>query len=52
MGNGRCGSGLQELYKSMQVQQFLNFVPMKELNKGRIIYKPGSARKVRHSTHL
>eukprot|EP00731_Ephydatia_muelleri_P004715 Em0002g891a len=32
----RCGSGLQELYKSMQVQQFLNFVPMKELNKVKI----------------
>eukprot|EP00731_Ephydatia_muelleri_P013887 Em0007g1197a len=29
----RCGSGLQELYKSMQVQQFLNFFPMKELNE-------------------
>eukprot|EP00731_Ephydatia_muelleri_P019414 Em0012g239a len=48
----RCGSGLQELYKSMQVQQFLNFVLMKELNKGRIIYKPGSARKFKYGELL
>ena len=44
--NDRCGDDLKQLFDSAQVQHYVNGTTVKELRGDKVIYQPGTLRKV------
>lgn len=42
----RCGEDLKKLFLTPTIQHFINCIPMRELQLHKLIYQPGTLRKV------